>query len=113
MTKLYSPCGQLGYFVGYESEAMYYIYSPEKYKVYRISTARVEDSEGLDDPQDVLYLEDRVLTVDIIISDQIDSETDDKMTSDQDNSNRAIALTPEETELYIESERSDAGDDVQ
>ena len=34
ITKLHSPRGQLGYFVGYKSEAIYHIYSPKKHKVY-------------------------------------------------------------------------------
>ena len=62
MKKLHTPRGWLGYFVGCESEAMYHIYSPEKHKVYRFGVARVEDAEGLDDPQDALSLEDRVHT---------------------------------------------------
>jgi hypothetical protein len=49
MTKLHSPCGWLGYFVGCESEAMYHIYSPEKHKVYRIGVARVEDGKVVGD----------------------------------------------------------------
>ncbi|KFZ24291.1 hypothetical protein V502_01231 [Pseudogymnoascus sp. VKM F-4520 (FW-2644)] len=113
MTKLHSPRGWLGYFVGCESEAMYHIYSPEKHKVYRIGTARVEDGEGLDDPHDAPCLEDRVSTTDVVISDQIDLETDDEMASDQNDGNRVVALAPEEAELYTESERSDAEDDAQ
>ena len=112
MTKLYSPRGWLGYFVGYESEAIYHIYSPEKHKVYRIGTAWVEDGEGLDDSYDAPCLEDRVSTVDVVISDQIDLETDDEIASDQNNGNRAIAFAPEETDLYTESERSDAEDNL-
>jgi hypothetical protein len=60
MTKLHSPRGWLGYFVGCESEAMYRIYSPEKHKVYRIGVARVEDGEGLSDVHDAPCLEDRI-----------------------------------------------------
>lgn len=40
MTKLHSPRGWLGYFVGCESEAMYHIYSPEKHKIYRTGGER-------------------------------------------------------------------------
>jgi hypothetical protein len=69
ITKLYSPYGWLGYFISYESEAIYHIYSPKKYKVYRISITRVKDREGLDDPYNTPYLEDRVLIPDIEILD--------------------------------------------
>ena len=69
MTKLHSPRGWLGYFVGCESEAMYHIYSPEKHKVYRIGAARVEDGEGLDDPHDAPCLEDRVPTLNVEVPD--------------------------------------------
>jgi hypothetical protein len=77
MTKLHSPRGWLGYFVGYESKAMYHIYSPEKHKVYRIGIARVEDGEGLDDPHDAPCLEDRVPTIDIETIDLPTSEEED------------------------------------
>jgi hypothetical protein len=69
MTKLHSPRGWLGYFVGCESEAMYHIYSPEKHKVYRIGSARVEDGEGLDDHHDIPCMEDRVPTTGVDVSD--------------------------------------------
>ena len=77
MTKLHSPRGWLGYFVGCESEAMYHIYSPEKHKVYRIGAARVEDGEGLDDPHDTPCLEDRLPTLDVEASDHPISEDED------------------------------------
>lgn len=113
MTKLRNPRGWLGYFVRCESEAMYHIYSPEKHKVYRIDTARVEDGEGLDDPHDAPCLEDRVPTADVVISDQIDLDIDDEMASDQNDDDRTVSLALEETELYTEPERSDAEDGVQ
>lgn len=84
MTKLHSPRGWLGYFVGCESEAIYHIYSPEKHKVYRIGVARVEDGEGLDDPHDAPCLEDRVPTPDIEISDRLSSEDEEGMSDDED-----------------------------
>ena len=85
MTKLHSPRGWLGYFVGCESEAMYHIYSPEKHKVYRIGVARVEDGEGLDDPHDAPCLEDRVPTPDVEVPDHLTSEGEDETTGDHDS----------------------------
>ena len=82
MTKLHSPRGWLGYFVGCESEAMYHIYSPEKHKVYRIGVARVEDGEGLDDSHDGPCLEDRVPTPDVEVLSNILSEDENKTSSD-------------------------------
>jgi len=84
MTKLHSPRGWLGYFVGCESEAIYHIYSPEKHKVYRIGVARVEDGEGLDDPQDTPCLEDRIPTRNVEIADRLSSENEDETTDDDD-----------------------------
>jgi hypothetical protein len=49
-SKLTSPRAWLGYFVGCESESVYRIWNPEKKKVLRISTARIDDGNGLDDP---------------------------------------------------------------
>jgi GAG-pre-integrase domain len=97
MTKLHSPRGWLGYFVGCESEAMYHIYSPEKHKVYRIGVARIEDGEGLDDPHDTPCLEDRVPTTDPGVPDQPISETDDGMTSDENSDNGSVSFSTEET----------------
>jgi len=87
MTKLHSPRGWLGYFVGCESEAMYHIYSPEKHKVYRIGVARVEDGEGLDDPHDTPCLEDRVPTLDVEVADHLSSDGESE-TSDGDDNDR-------------------------
>jgi hypothetical protein len=85
MTKLHSPRGWLGYFVGCESEAMYYIYSLEKHKVYRIGVARVEDGEGLDDHYDVPCLEDRVLTPIVEILDCPSSEGEGGISDDEND----------------------------
>jgi hypothetical protein len=59
-TKLQSPRGWLGYFVGRESETIYHIWHPEQKKVLRVSPARIEDGEGLDDRHDMGSLTDRV-----------------------------------------------------
>jgi hypothetical protein len=85
MTKLHSPRGWLGYFVGYKSEAMYHIYSPKKHKVYQIGVARVEDREGLDDHHDAPCLEDRVPTPDVETSDCPSLEDEEGISDDEDN----------------------------
>ena len=85
MKKLHSPRGWLGYFVGCESEAMYHIYSPEKHKVYRIGVARVEDGEGLDDPQDAPCLEDRVHTPAVEVPEHSPSGDETETTGDNES----------------------------
>jgi hypothetical protein len=106
MTKLYSPRSWLGYFVGCESEAMYHIYSPEKHKVYRISIARVEDGEGLDDPHNTPCLEDRVPTPELEAPDYLPSEGEEKTSDDEDNKRddgSGIRSFPEEARSLSES----------
>ncbi|KFY97995.1 hypothetical protein V500_01823 [Pseudogymnoascus sp. VKM F-4518 (FW-2643)] len=51
--KLSEPRGWLGYFVGCESESIYRIWDPEKKKIARVSTPRIDDGEGLDDAHNV------------------------------------------------------------
>ncbi|KAK4067059.1 hypothetical protein Purlil1_13929 [Purpureocillium lilacinum] len=87
MTKLHSPRGWLGYFVGCESEAIYHIYSPEKQQVYRIGVARVEDGEGLDDLHDGSCLEDRIPTPDVDVPDHLSDGEDETSGSDESDSN--------------------------
>ena len=126
MTKLHSPRGWLGYFVGCESEAMYHIYSPEKHKVYRIGAPRIEDGEGLDDSHDVPCLEDRIPTVHQEVPDQLDSRTDqgtDDETATVPNNgddnllscaNRAVPALelPEVEEEYVQTLQANDDADV-
>jgi hypothetical protein len=84
MTKLYSPRGWLGYFVGCKSEAMYYIYSLKKYKVYWIGVARVEDRERLNDPYNAPCLEDRVLILNVKILDRLSLKEEKAIFNDKD-----------------------------
>lgn len=84
MTKLHSPRGWLGYFVGCESEAMYHIFSPERHKVYRIGAARVEDGEGLDDFHDAPCLEDRLPTAHVEVPDEHISDIDEQNSTNDD-----------------------------
>jgi len=50
LSKVQGQRGWLGYYVGCESESVYRIYSDEKHRVFRVSTGRVEDGEGTQDP---------------------------------------------------------------
>ena len=97
MTKLHSPRGWLGYFVGCESEAMYHIYSPEKHKVYRVGAARVDDGEGLTDSHDLPCYEDRLRTLDV--SSQDSRPVDGQWPSeDEDSESDGDGLSNEEPE---------------
>ncbi|KAK8219740.1 hypothetical protein M8818_000714 [Zalaria obscura] len=49
----------MGYYVGYKSELIYWIYSLEDYRVKQVGVARVDDSEGTEDPQDAPSLHDQ------------------------------------------------------
>ena len=98
MTKLHSPRGWLGYFVGCESEAMYRIFSPEKHKVYRIGAARVEDGQGLDDLHDAPCLEDRVPTAHVGFPDERISDMDDQNSTDDDEDDEDSPAIPTEAD---------------
>lgn len=112
MTKLHSPRGWLGYFVGCESEAMYHIYSPEKHKVYRVGTARIEDGKGLDDSHDAPCLEDRVSTTSARVFDQDKSKNADQAISGQNRDGDGTNLSPHEAESLSDSYISGADDDT-
>ncbi len=111
MTKLHSPRGWLGYFVGCESEAIYLIYSPEKHRVYRIGVARVEDGEGLNDPHGAPCLEDRVPTPDVDVPDHLSSEGDDETPGDEDSDRDDDARPGTYTTSQSEVELEDADDE--
>jgi hypothetical protein len=64
---------------------MYYIYSPKKYKVYRIGVARVEDKEGLNNYYNTPCLEDKVLTPIVEILDYPSSEGKGRISDDENN----------------------------
>ncbi|SMY19984.1 unnamed protein product [Zymoseptoria tritici ST99CH_1A5] len=49
--KLHDNRGWLGYFVGYENESSYRVWSPDRATVVRVVYARVDDGVGLDDSQ--------------------------------------------------------------
>jgi hypothetical protein len=77
---------------------IYYIYSPEKYKVYRIGITRVKDSKGLDNPYNIPYLEDR-LTPEVEALDYLSLESEEEISNDKDNkrdnSNRILSFLEE------------------
>lgn len=95
--------GWLGYFVGYKSEGIYSIYSPEKHKVYRIGIVRVEDGEGLDDPHDAPCLEDRVPTLSVETLDRFSSKNEEETSDNDDNDNYAHP-SPERVNFVSNSE---------
>ena len=57
--KLHSARAQLGYFVGLENESIQRFWDPSRKKIFRISNARIDDGEGLDDPQPYSSLDQR------------------------------------------------------
>lgn len=73
--KLHSLRGWMGYYVGYKSELIYWIYSLEDYRVKQVGVARVDDSEGTEDPQDAPSLHDRVDIPEIEIDLQDEAES--------------------------------------
>lgn len=75
--KLHEPRGWLGYFMGSESESVYRIWNPEKNKVMRISVARVEDGEGMDDEQDEPSRQNRVLDSEFSPNDNLGEEQEE------------------------------------
>jgi len=86
--KLHEPRGWLGYWVGRFSESVDRIFSPEKHKVFKIGVARIEDGQGLRDPQPEATYEDRVPTPEVEIPENEDvesgSESGDDHLSDDD-----------------------------
>lgn len=76
-TKLHEPRGWLGYFMGCESESVYRIWHPERNKVMRISMARVEDGEGMDDEQDGPSRQNRVLDLEFSPNDNLGEEREE------------------------------------
>lgn len=102
MTKLHSPRGWLGYFVGCESEAMYHIYSSEKHKVFQIGAARIKDSKGLGDPHNAPCLEDQIPTEQGNIPEQLDSETDNELLNSLRSGNNNLLSVHKEAGLDTE-----------
>ncbi|RYP83312.1 hypothetical protein DL770_005408 [Monosporascus sp. CRB-9-2] len=84
MTRLHGPRDWLGYFVGCESEAMYHIYSLEKYKASNWFS-RVEDGEGQDDPQDTPSWKTESPPPDVEVPDHLASESEAEASGDEDS----------------------------
>ncbi|KFX96088.1 hypothetical protein V490_03519 [Pseudogymnoascus sp. VKM F-3557] len=122
-TKLAHPRGWLGYFVRCESESVYWIYNPALKKPVRVSAARIEDGEGLDDNEGPTG-EDRVSLLKIPQYDgpaedeesgvsDLDSSDDlsdhSEYLPDDDEENQAIeedAVIEEDTVIEENAERS-------
>lgn len=51
-TKIGSARAWMGYYMGSDSESVYRVWNPDKKKVVRVSTANIDDGEGLDDLHD-------------------------------------------------------------
>jgi hypothetical protein len=77
---LYSPRANLGYFVGRESESVLRVWDPEAKKVLRITDARTDDGQGLDDPHPGESLFDPREPTD----DQLQGEPDSTTNSDSE-----------------------------
>jgi len=81
--KLHTPRGWLGYFVGCESESIYRIWNPDKEKVMRISVARIDEDEGLDDEHEYPSRSERIPIKEV----QADAETtNNEVESEKDTS---------------------------
>ena len=69
--------GWLGYFVGFETEAVLRIWHPEKKRVVRVTAPRVDDGQGQTDNHDGETLANRVPIGDITLN---DDTSDDEST---------------------------------
>lgn len=89
-SKLHTPRGWLGYFVGCESEHIYRIWHPDEKVVKRISAARIDDIEGPDDTHEQPSMTDRAphdqssgsISTDPLDSDQESSASVDEASED-------------------------------
>ena len=82
--KLHSPRGWIGYWVGRHSESVDKVYSPEKRKVFKVGVSRVEDGQGLDDPQPKPTYADRVEIPEVEIPDHMESDEESESESESD-----------------------------
>ena len=105
--KLHQPRGWLGYFMGCESESVYRIWNPERNKVMRISTARVEDGEGMDDQQDEPSRQNRILDPEFSPLDNLGEEQQESDSGESEYDPVGEDLQQEEQN----EDRSEVGDD--
>jgi transposase InsO family protein len=112
--KLHSPRAWPGYFVGCASESTYRIYSAEKGKVFKVGVARIEDGQGLDEPQDEPSLNARIPPADVDLEYLEDNEEiapsgsqgDSSDEDDEENSQHGGSEHPgedQEDQLFLNS----------
>ena len=85
---LLNPRAWMGYFVGHETEAILLVYHPDKKKVFRISKARIDDGQGLNDPQDGSSIHQRIDFDDIEPAGEVTSDdeaSEDEMSQMEDD----------------------------
>ena len=108
-SKLITPRGWLGYFVGCESESVYCIWSPEKNKVLWISAARIDDGEGLDDNHEDPSLNQRITQEPR--QSESSSELSELLSSESENSEhdkRSENKPRSGSQLFLSSDEEDA-----
>jgi hypothetical protein len=66
---LLQPRGWIGYFVGFETEAVLRVWHPDKKRVVRITAPRVDDGQGQTDDHDGETLSNRIPIGDITLND--------------------------------------------
>jgi hypothetical protein len=66
---LLQPRGWIGYFVGFETEAVLRVWHPDKKRVVRITAPRVDDGQGQTDDHDGETLSNRIPISDITLDD--------------------------------------------
>ena len=113
-SKLTSPRGWLGYFVGCESESIYRIWEPEKKKVLRISVARIDDGEGLDDDHEDPNINQRVIRepemLESISEDALTLPSEESELSELSESEEELA---DEREVMFATKRLRSNDDTE
>lgn len=103
-TKLHHPRGWMGYWVGRYSEAVDKVWSPEKSEVCKVGVARIQDGQGLDDPQPDPTYTDRVPTPVIEIPEVPDEQEDDENASDEDDEPEEEETPNNQNENIVEQE---------
>ena len=78
---LLQPRGWIGYFVGFETEAVLRVWHPDKKRVVRVTAPRVDDGQGQTDEHDGETLSNRIPVGDITLD---DDASDDESTLETD-----------------------------
>jgi len=82
--------GWIGYFVGFETEAVMRVWAPEKNRVVRVTAPRVDDGQGQDDIHDGQTLRDRIPFDDIGVG---------NLTSDHEENSETTELSPQRSQI--------------